>query len=81
MTLSLIAIAVLSIVVLAFVLEPILRARGDAVVLDSAALPRSEPELLDDVGAVEDAPVDPAPAAHRPPVPHGIEPRAAGDPT
>lgn len=81
MTLSLIAIAVLSIVVLAFVLEPILRARSDAVVLDAAALPRSEPELQDDAGAVEDEPVDHAPSPHRPPVTHGIGPRAAGDPT
>ena len=40
MTLPLIGLAVLAVVIFAFVLEPVLRARGDRVELDAAVLSR-----------------------------------------
>ncbi|MEX1158384.1 MAG: hypothetical protein WEC79_05580 [Thermomicrobiales bacterium] len=48
MTLALIALAVLAVVIFAFVLEPVLRARGDRVVLDAAALPEHHDGLTID---------------------------------
>ncbi len=48
MTLALVALAVLAVVIFAFVLEPIVRARGDHAVLDAAALPEHDPALMDD---------------------------------
>lgn len=83
MILPTIALIVLAVVVLAFVLEPVLRARPDAVVLDAAALPRALPEITDE-GKDDPAAADvhDEPAARRPPgVPTSIEPRPAGDPT
>jgi hypothetical protein len=56
-TLALLAIIVLAIVVFAFVLEPVLRARGDRVVLDAVSLPRPEDEPIEDAvvdGASDD---------------------------
>lgn len=41
MIVELIAVAVLALAIFAFVLEPVLRARGDAVVLDAVAMPRA----------------------------------------
>ena len=49
MTLALIALAVLAVVIFAFVLEPIVRARGDRAVLDAAVLPEHDEPLDDDV--------------------------------
>ena len=48
MTLALVALAVLAVVVFAFVLEPIVRARGDRTVIDTIALPEHETPLEDD---------------------------------
>lgn len=48
MTLALVALAVLAVVIFAFVLEPIVRARSDQAVLDAAALPEHEPAVDDD---------------------------------
>lgn len=48
MILAFIASIVLAIVVFAFVLEPVLRARADSVVLDEVALPRSPERVEDD---------------------------------
>jgi hypothetical protein len=47
-TLALFALAVLAVVVFAFVLEPVVRARGDRTVIDSVALPEHEAPLDDD---------------------------------
>lgn len=52
MTLAIIGSIVLAIVVFAFVLEPVLRARADSVVLDEVALPRS-PERVEDADQAE----------------------------
>ena len=41
-------IVVLAVVVFAFVLEPVLRARGDKVVLDAVALPRPPEVPIED---------------------------------
>lgn len=51
MTLALIALAVLAVVIFAFVLEPIVRARGDRAVLDAAALPEHDEQLTDEIDA------------------------------
>ena len=48
MTLALVALAVLAVVIFAFVLEPIVRAKSDQAVLDAAALPEHETPLDDD---------------------------------
>lgn len=48
MTLAIIGSIILAIVVFAFVLEPVLRARADRVVLDEVALPRSRERIGDD---------------------------------
>lgn len=40
-TFALIGLAIIALVVFLFVLEPILRAKGDEAVLDAAALPRT----------------------------------------
>jgi hypothetical protein len=62
MTLSMIAIGLLALVMFLFVLEPVLRARGDEVVLDAAALPRaSEPVAESD----DDAQTNPSPPETR----------------
>ena len=53
MTLALIALALLAVVIFAFVLEPIVRARGDRALLDSAALPEHG-EMYDDDEAFDD---------------------------
>ena len=53
MTLALIALAVLAVVIFGFVLEPIVRARGDQAVLDAAALPEHE-LMLDDADGEPD---------------------------
>ena len=45
MTLALVALAVLAVVIFAFVLEPVLRARSDQAVLDAAALPEHEQQV------------------------------------
>jgi hypothetical protein len=47
MTLAMAGIALLAVVVFLFVLEPVLRARGDEVVLDASALPRAVEPLPD----------------------------------
>jgi hypothetical protein len=47
-TLAMIALAVLAVVIFAFVLEPILRARGDRAVLDAAVLPEHDEPVEDD---------------------------------
>jgi len=47
-TLALVALVVLAVVIFAFVLEPIVRARGDRAVLDAAALPEHDPAKMDD---------------------------------
>jgi hypothetical protein len=47
-TLALIALVVLAVVVFAFVLEPIVRARSDQAVLDAAALPEHDEPPADD---------------------------------
>ncbi|HEX5167330.1 MAG TPA: hypothetical protein VFV93_18120 [Thermomicrobiales bacterium] len=52
MTLALVALAVLAVVVFAFVLEPVVRARGDRTVIDTVALPEHEAPL-EDVEALE----------------------------
>ena len=53
MTLALIALAVLAVIIFGFVLEPVLRARGDRVVLDAAVLPEHDDALaLDEVDAL-----------------------------
>jgi hypothetical protein len=49
--LELVAIGVLAITIFAFVLEPVLRARSDRVVLDAIALPRPS-ETRDDIDDV-----------------------------
>ncbi len=81
MIFSLVALAVLGLVILAFVLEPVLRAKSSATVLDAAAMPRPEEELLDDE-AVEfessAAPETTAPTFPRA-VGGGVEARPAGD--
>jgi len=46
--LELAAVIVLAIVVFAFVLEPVLRARSDRVVLDAVALPRPADSVVND---------------------------------
>lgn len=48
MTLALIALAVLAVVIFAFVLEPIVRARGDQATLDAAALPEHDEPFDED---------------------------------
>lgn len=49
MTLALIALAVLAVVIFAFVLEPVVRARSDQTVLDAAVLPEhDEPVVADE---------------------------------
>ena len=48
MTLALVGLAVLAVVIFAFVLEPVLRARGDRAVLDAASLPEHDFGLPDD---------------------------------
>ena len=48
-----IALLVLAVVVFAFVLEPILRAKRDQVVLDAVALPEPEPLEEDEIDAAE----------------------------
>ena len=53
MTLALVALAVLAVVIFAFVLEPIVRARGDRTVLDAAVLPDHD-EPVDDDEIAED---------------------------
>lgn len=60
MTLALVALAVLAVVVFAFVLEPIVRAHGDRAVLDAAALPEHD-ELPDDDELLNTAVDEPAP--------------------
>ena len=59
MTLALVALAVLAVVIFAFVLEPIVRARGDRAVLDAAVLPEHD-EPLDDDETVEQPDSEPA---------------------
>ena len=49
MTLALISLAVLAVVIFAFVLEPIVRARGDRAILDAAVLPTHDEPFDDDV--------------------------------
>jgi hypothetical protein len=76
-----IALIVLGLIVLAFVLEPVLRARPDAVVLDAAALPNTPPEITDegdqDPAAADDAET---PESIRTPIRQpGIESRPTGD--
>jgi hypothetical protein len=62
---AIIGMVVIALVVLAFVLEPILRARGDVVVLDSVALPElvepDDDELID--GVEDDEILDAEPGA------------------
>lgn len=53
MTLELVGVVVLAIVVFAFVLEPVLRARGDRVVLDAVAMPRPAEVNDDDDDALD----------------------------
>lgn len=48
MTLALVALAVLAVVVFAFVLEPVVRARADRTVIDTVALPDHDAPLDDD---------------------------------
>ena len=48
MTLAMVALAVLAVVVFAFVLEPIVRARREHAVLDASALPEYDDILSDD---------------------------------
>jgi len=54
-TLALIALAVLAVVIFGFVLEPIVRARGDRSVLDAAVLPEHDEPYDDDtfLGPIE----------------------------
>jgi hypothetical protein len=71
MTLSLIAVAILAAIMFLFVLEPVLRARGDRVVLDAAALPRRDESSVDDDPTESGQPLDTAappslPALHQP---------------
>jgi hypothetical protein len=69
MTLALIASVVIALVVFAFVLEPILRARGDQVTLDELALPLAPAEHRDGdgLGLPEPPPPDePLPEVERP---------------
>lgn len=47
MELALVASVVIALVVFAFVLEPVIRARGDQVVVDEVALPLPPEEHLD----------------------------------
>jgi hypothetical protein len=58
-TLALIALVVLAVVVFAFVLEPIVRARSDHAVLDAAALPEHDEPMPDaeTVERIDDEPV------------------------
>ena len=48
MTLALVGLAVLAVVIFAFVLEPIVRAHGDRAVLDAAVLPEHDEPVEDD---------------------------------
>ena len=59
MTLALVALAVLAVVVFAFVLEPVVRARGDRTVINTVALPERETPLDEDE-AFEPAEDEPA---------------------
>lgn len=77
MILPLIGLAVLALIMLVFVLEPILRARSDAVVLDAAALPRTESEPVDEVDPGDEHVTDSVPRS--PSVPSAIEAQPAGD--
>jgi hypothetical protein len=67
-TVALIGLAVIAVIVFLFVLEPILRAKSDATVLDSAALPRvpNPRDTSDDEPGLEDE-VDAATPASDPP--------------
>jgi hypothetical protein len=47
MTLALVASVIMALIVFAFVLEPILRARGDRVTVDQVALPLAADEHFD----------------------------------
>lgn len=58
MTLALVGLVVLAVVIFAFVLEPIVRARSDQAVLDAAVLPEhdDEPDEVDTYGPSGDEP-------------------------
>lgn len=57
MIVELVGVVVLAIVVFGFVLEPVLRAKSDRVVLDAVALPRAA-EIVDD--DLDESPIDAA---------------------
>jgi hypothetical protein len=59
-TLALIALAVLAVLIFAFVLEPVVRARGDQTLLDAAALPEHDEPLDDEDEIVEPAIKEPS---------------------
>jgi hypothetical protein len=62
-TLALVGLAVLAVVIFAFVLEPIVRARGDRAVLDAAVLPEHD-EPVEDDEFVEQLDSEPASEVH-----------------
>jgi hypothetical protein len=67
-----IAIALLALAVFLFVLEPVLRARGDEVVLDASALPRvTEPVNEDAAADAADEAISGFPQQHEEPHPGG----------
>jgi hypothetical protein len=83
-TVELIGLVVLALVVFAFVLEPVIRARGDQVVLDAVAEPLPAEQLADvDPRASSDATDGPAPSADdraaHPRAPVAVDRPVAGD--
>ena len=84
MILPLVGLTVLAVVMLAFIIEPVLRAREDSVLLDAAALPRPAEELPEEPDFGDADPHEVAPDHERRPapgIPAAIEARPAGDAT
>lgn len=79
MTLALIGTALLAILVFAFVLEPLLRARPDEIVVDAVALPDLADDDVDSVEQDSDEPQEePRVAAEERPVTGRVADRAVG---